>query len=77
MGRLAGEEEVQVGALERRGLAEAFPKMGDEVHDAAAAVVEEADGRQRFVDGETPEGREEVGGEEGSVCGVGVVGFGV
>ena len=45
-----GHDEVQVGALQRGGVGEAFPEMGDEVHDATGTRLEEGYGRLGFVD---------------------------
>jgi hypothetical protein len=44
--------EVEIRAGERRGLREAFPKVGDQVHDAVAAGAEKANGRRWLFDGD-------------------------
>ena len=50
-----GHDEVEVGALERGCAGEAFPEMGDEVHHALGAGVEEIHGKLGLVDGEAHE----------------------
>ncbi len=47
-----GHDQVEVRALERGGLGEALPEMGDEVHDAPGTGAEEGDGELGFVHGQ-------------------------
>lgn len=51
-----GDDEVEVVAEEGRGLGEAFPEVGDQVHDAAAAVVEEFHSTLGLIDRQAEDG---------------------